>query len=81
MSFESVIQKLKSDWSFIATFMSNPQLALEGAQLSPAERGALLTRNSKDLLKLGVPADDVVAALSGCHRQKSTMTRFVDYGN
>lgn len=65
-----VLDRLQSDWSFIAEFLDNPKTALKGLNLSAEEHRALMALNPDALLTLGFEQGVVAAALSDAHSEQ-----------
>lgn len=63
----SLINRLQSDWSFVASFLNNRQVALAGYDLTKSERTALLATAPDALISLGVDRDMALGAMSGMH--------------
>jgi len=62
-----VLKKMEGDWEFIEDYFNDPEAALAGLELDPAEREALIARDLRQLRLLGIGEDGVEAILSGAH--------------
>lgn len=69
-----VLSRLESDWDFIASFLNNPGAALEGFDLTGAERDALTARSPRALRALGLSDSQINIAASGTHSRTCTPT-------
>jgi hypothetical protein len=63
-----VIKLLKFDWEFIEKFLDNPRKALAKFHLTNEEKKALMAKDLRGLMSLGVDQKNVAIAMSGTHR-------------
>ena len=49
-----LVDRLRTDSAFIASFQANAPAAIQGYELTPHERDAVITRDSDDFVALGV---------------------------